>query len=341
MKKKEKTFCTYCGVSTVKRAEDDVLRDYCPYCGIFFYENPLPVVSSILPYGRNILLVKRGRDPHKGEWCLPTGFAESGESVEDAVLRELEEETGVKANITSLVHVDSIVDYYYGDLLFLTFEVEQTGGVLKPGDDSVAVEYVPLESLPPLAFSANNRAVRAYMKSKSEYWAIVDSFSNATAADQSMAEQKTLLSNRLIETVERNAEQIARLWIQDVTGNRSTPSYSTFDKARLYRRVHSILSQFDKWLGGYYSDEDIRDFYMSLGRERRKEGFKLSEVLSALSLARKHIWEFALARGMWQKAIDIYMTLELDRRIMIFFDKASFYTAQGYEDYQGREGDKR
>lgn len=337
MKKKEKIFCPYCGVSTVKRTENDLLRDYCPYCAMFFYENPLPVVSSILPYGRNILLVKRGKDPHKGQWCLPTGFAESGESIEDALLRELEEETGVKANIAGLVHVDSVVDYYYGDLLFLTFEVEQTGGILKPGDDSVAVKYVPLENLPSLAFSANNKAVKAYMQSKSEYWAIVDSFSHAMAPDQPGAGKKDLLSSRLIETVEKNAEQIARLWIQDVTANRSTPTYGTFDKARLYRRVHSVLSQFDKWLGGYYSDSDIRDFYMDLGRERKREGFKLSEILSALSLTRKHIWEFALTRGMWQKTIDIYMALELDRRIMIFFDKAAFYTAQGYEDYPHQE----
>ncbi|MBI4632408.1 MAG: NUDIX domain-containing protein [Deltaproteobacteria bacterium] len=333
MKKKEKAFCPYCGVSTVTRTENDVTRAYCPYCATFFYENPLPVVSSILAYGRSILLVKRGNDPYKGEWCLPTGFAETGESIEDALLRELEEETGVKANIIGLVHVDSVMDYYYGDLIFLTFEVEQVGGVLKPGDDSVEVKYASLENLPSLAFSANNKAVKAYMKSKSEYWAIVDSFRHAMAPDQSDAGKKNLLSSRLTDTVEKNAEQIARLWIQDVSSNRSTPTYHSFDKARLYRRVHSILSQFDKWLGGYYSDNDIRDFYMQLGRERRKEGFKLSEVLSALSLTRKHIWEFALTRGMWQKTIDIYMALELDRRIIIFFDKASFYTTQGYEEH--------
>lgn len=330
MKKKEKLFCPYCGVSTVRRVENDVTRDYCPYCATFFYENPLPVVSAILPYGRSILLVKRGKDPHKGQWCLPTGFAETGESIEGALLRELEEETGVKANIAGLVHVDSTVDYYYGDLLFLTFEVEQTGGILKPGDDSAAVKYFPLENLPSLAFSSNNRAVSAYMKSKSEYWAIVDSFRRATAKDQS-AENKDLLSSRLIETVQKNAEQISRLWIQEVTANRTTPTYRSFDKARLYRRVHSVLSQFDKWLGGYYSDDDVRIFYMQMGKERKTEGFKLSEVLSALSLTRKHIWEFALSRGMWQKTIDIYTALELDRRIMIFFDKAAFYTAQGYD----------
>jgi hypothetical protein len=54
-------------------------------------------------------------------------------------------------------------------------------------------------------------------------------------------------------------------------------------------------------------------------------------VLSTLSLIKKHLWEFALSRGVWNKTIDIYMTLELNRRIVIFFDKAVFYTTQGYE----------
>ncbi len=66
---------------------------FCPACETFFYENPLPVVSAILESDRHVALVKRKNEPCKGEWCLPSGFAESGESIEDAALRELEEET--------------------------------------------------------------------------------------------------------------------------------------------------------------------------------------------------------------------------------------------------------
>jgi hypothetical protein len=71
---------------------------------------------------------------------------------------------------------------------------------------------------------------------------------------------------------------------------------------------------------------------MNLGRKRKKEGFGLSEVISALSLLKKHIWEFALSNGMWSKTIDIYMLLELERRISLFFDKATYYVAAGYEE---------
>ena len=97
MKKKRK-FCLYCGGTTIKKHEDNVRRDFCPSCNSYFYENPLPVVSSIVESSRRILLVKRGRPPSKGRWCLPSGFAEAGESIEEAALRELVEETGIRKN---------------------------------------------------------------------------------------------------------------------------------------------------------------------------------------------------------------------------------------------------
>jgi hypothetical protein len=70
----------------------------------------------------------------------------------------------------------------------------------------------------------------------------------------------------------------------------------------------------------------------SLGKERRIEGFSLSEVVSALSLTKKHIWEFALSRETWSRTIDIYMVLEFAKRISIFFDRAVYYVAKGYDE---------
>jgi hypothetical protein len=80
-----------------------------------------------------------------------------------------------------------------------------------------------------------------------------------------------------------------------------------------------------------YDKVEIRNFYTQLGLEREKENFALSEVISSLSLIKKHIWEYALSRGMWNTAIDIYIALELERRMMLFFDKATYYVSKGYE----------
>lgn len=313
------------------KEEEGINRDFCPACNLIFYENPLPVVSAIVAEDRRILLVKRGKSPYKGSWCLPTGFAEIGESIEEAALRELKEETGVKGRILSLANVQSYKSRFYGDLLFISYEVEQTGGTLKPGSDTVAARYFPVDKLPRLAFPSNRDAMRSYIRSKSEYWSIVDSFRITLGKESSKNTRKNLLSDKLVDVIEKNAKSIARHWLKDVLANPSTADYRKLDPSGLREEILGILSQFGKWMSGFYKDSDVRDYYTAFGRESRRNGVPLSHVLSALSLIKKHLWEFALSRGMWKRTLDIYMALELDRRIVIFFDKAVFYTTQGHE----------
>ena len=330
--KKTRRFCERCGGMIVRKREEGVGRCFCRSCHVYFYKNPLPVVAAILAEERKVLLVKRGRKPYRGKWCLPCGFAEAGENIHDAALRELEEETGIQGRITSLVDVQSQRNYFYGDLLFLTFEVEQTGGTLRAGSDTVAARHFSLEHLPRLAFSANGQAIEIYIRSKQEYWAIVDSFNLTITDGESRKIKKNLLSDQLVAFIAGSAGDIARLWIKEATTHQSTTGYHDFDHSRLYRGVQDILSRFNQWLGGCFNDSDIENFFFRLGKGSKKEGFVLSEVLSGLSLVKKHLWEFALSQGMWRNTIDIYKALELDRRIVIFFDKAAFYTARGYEE---------
>jgi len=332
MKGRVRLFCPYCGGRITKRLEEDTLRDYCARCRTFFYENPLPVVSSIVVSDRSILLVKRGKKPYRGLWCPPTGFAETGESIEAAAVRELEEEAGILGKVSSLVDVDSCTNRFYGDLLFITFEVEQVGGSLKPGSDTVAVKYFPADKIPRLAFRSNQKAIEAFVRGKTDTWAIVDSFARTIGQPGRRGERGNLLSDRLIVVIEQNADTIAGLWVREVTSSRSTPYYHGYEETLLLKRIQQVIAQFGKWLSGFYDDHDIRDFFMEIGRARRKEGFKLGELQSALSIIKKHIWEFALSQGMWRKTLDMYAALELDRRIVVFFDRAAFHMTRGYEE---------
>jgi 8-oxo-dGTP diphosphatase len=330
--KKQRQFCLYCGEGIIKKHEDGVLRDFCPSCHSFFYVNPLPVVSSILESSRQILLVKRDRPPSKGSWCLPSGFAEAGESIEDATLRELEEETGIKGKIVRLLDVDSYKSRFYGDLLFLTFVVEQAGGKLAAGDDSAKAQFWPVDALPKLAFRSNTRALTAYIKSKKDYWTIVDSISHPEINPAKNDLSKNSLSHRLVNIIIKNKEKIIYCWIDEVTTDLSTNQYHKFDRKQIYNLGDRILSQIILWMGGLFETNRIKSFYLKLGRERNKEGFRISQSLSALSLIRKNIWDIAIVQDVWHKNLDLYMTFELQRRMTIFFDLAAFYMTRGFEE---------
>jgi 8-oxo-dGTP diphosphatase len=66
---------------------------------------PIPAVSVALRDGERFLLVKRGRAPSQGYWAFPGGRVEAGEAIEDAVKRELLEETGLSAKNYRIVRM--------------------------------------------------------------------------------------------------------------------------------------------------------------------------------------------------------------------------------------------
>lgn len=73
-------------------------------------ETPKLMVDIVIPMEEGIVLIRRGNDPFEGQWALPGGFVEVGETVEQAAVREMEEETGLKVEVVRLVGVYSEPD---------------------------------------------------------------------------------------------------------------------------------------------------------------------------------------------------------------------------------------
>jgi len=319
-------FCSQCAAPIEQRPVEGRPRDVCPACGTVFYRNPLPVAAAVvLDPARRVLLVRRAREPHRGMWCLPTGFAEEHETIADAALRELAEEAGVDGRILQLLDVDSSHSDFYGDLLVVTFEVLAVGGEARPGDDAEAVDWYPLDAVPPLAFTSHEKALAACRERHREGWAIQDSFLRLEGGGGEM------LSDALVALVRDHADEVAALWLADVRSSPSTRSYAQADPGPLVANTATALSQFGRWLRGDEAESEVRAFYRALGRERRDQGYDLHEVLSSLTLLRKEVWTFARDRGMWARPIDVYRVLELDRRIVAFFDRAAYQTVRGWE----------
>ena len=325
-------YCSQCAAKVETRTVADRLREVCPACGTVFYENPLPVAACLLlNRSRDVLLVKRKHEPHKGEWCLPMGFAETGETIGHAARRELKEEAGIDGRIVKLVDADSYDSDFYGDLLIVTFELIKTAGVETAGDDAEKVAYFPLNRVPPLAFSSNRKAVRFCAEAHYEEWAIQDSFGHLQVGDT-----QDMLSNALVAIVEEHMVEVTRLWLEDVRGNPTTAFFRTCNTDELFRWGFEATTRFAHWLDGNEAGADFEGFWRELGREQRARGCPSDELISSLTLLKKHVWAYARGKGVWERPIDVYRVLELNRRIAMFFDKALYHTARGLDDASGR-----
>ncbi|MEM1513777.1 MAG: NUDIX hydrolase [Candidatus Thermoplasmatota archaeon] len=113
---------------------------------------PAVAVDGVLIKNKKILLIKRRNDPFKDKWALPGGFVEYGERVEEAIIREFKEETGMRARIKKLfgVYSDPGRDPR-GHVISIVFLLESEDEP-RAGDDATDAKFFDLNSLPDLAF---------------------------------------------------------------------------------------------------------------------------------------------------------------------------------------------
>jgi len=90
-------FCPVCAGPLAERLlkPGEPKRLVCTRCGFIFYIDPKLAVLSVVPYQGGVVLVRRAIEPGYGLWVAPGGFVDVGEKVEEAVVRETQEESGL------------------------------------------------------------------------------------------------------------------------------------------------------------------------------------------------------------------------------------------------------
>ena len=140
------------------------------------------------------------------------------------------------------------------------------------------------------------------------------------------------LAQSLVGLIERNADSLAKRWLNIVTTHPSTPTFHHWNERELYNRVFKVYSNLGRWISEQTTKSDIEREYVALGRERHAEGFALSEVLEALVISRRVLWLKVQDSGFLNTALDLNLALELNNKVVLFFDRAIRYTAVGYEE---------
>jgi hypothetical protein len=143
-----------------------------------------------------------------------------------------------------------------------------------------------------------------------------------------------MLSQKFVELIEKNAEKLAREWLKDVRKNVHTPTYHAFDEDRLYHRAFNMYKNLGQWLNVQTPKEQTTKYYLKYGQDRCQEGFPLPELIYSFILFRRHLWLFIIHSGFLDTAYELLRALELNNRVILFFDRALHSMALGYEESQ-------
>ena len=120
------------------------------------HKSPKLTTDGVIIKDSKILLIKRKNEPFKGKWALPGGFVEYGEKVENAVIREIKEETGLITKIKEIIGIYSDPNRDpRGHIVTIVFLLDIINGKLIAEDDATDVKFFNLNKLPDLSFDHN------------------------------------------------------------------------------------------------------------------------------------------------------------------------------------------
>ena len=155
-------YCPQCSQKLITKPEGGFDRLACPdeACAWVFWDNPAPVVAGIVEYGDNVILIQNQEWP-SGWYGLVTGFLERDETAEEGMLRELEEELGLKGEIVSLVGVYS---FYRMNQIIIAYHVTASGEI-NMGEELSDYKVIPIEKVQPWD-SATGYALRDWLQAR-------------------------------------------------------------------------------------------------------------------------------------------------------------------------------
>ncbi len=143
--------------------------------------------------------------------------------------------------------------------------------------------------------------------------------------------KRNIITNKFVYLIEENHQEIIEHFMNDLLRNPKTAAYRNLDQQDIYDIGHRIISELSKWITKDYPKDQVKEYYRKLGKTRMKEGIPASQFFQALVLIKRHMWLF-VRRKIENEAADFKQAMEVNDRIVLFFDRAAYYMLMGYED---------
>jgi hypothetical protein len=139
-----------------------------------------------------------------------------------------------------------------------------------------------------------------------------------------------MFSYRLVRLIETHADALAAGLEERVQTSSQITHFHSLPAHELKERVYEIYRHLGEWLLGK-NELDIEHRYLEIGVRRARQKVPLSELIQAIVLTKENLWEFLKSEAVMDRAVEIMGELELLQMLEMFFDRAIYYAAVGYE----------
>lgn len=140
-----------------------------------------------------------------------------------------------------------------------------------------------------------------------------------------------MLATRLMHLIETHADPLTDRLAERLRTDSRTTAYRRLDDAEIRSRILHVYRNLGRWLE-QASEGQVEHEHLGLGRARRAEGVPLSQVVAALLLTRRNLWEFIESEAVAGTVLELRQELELQLLVVRFFDRAIYHTVRGYEE---------
>lgn len=146
-----------------------------------------------------------------------------------------------------------------------------------------------------------------------------------------------LASLKLIDLVEKNAEEIAKQWVEDVKKNKRIPHYHNLPVAKLMPQAAEFYRQLRNLLMSSNTFEETQEYFLRYAKTCYEEGIPLHEAVYALVLMRRQMWLFAEFQNTFVTVVEHQQAIDSITRTILMMDYAVYKITQYYQELMNKE----
>ena len=139
------------------------------------------------------------------------------------------------------------------------------------------------------------------------------------------------LERQLVEVIKVKEEEVALTWFREVRDSNYVPTLNNLSEDEALRIARFVYDSLSKWLVDP-SSIDVKETFVGFGESQFRRGFRMEEMVQIIILLKRYLWLQLLQMGLMTTDLNIYQTLELNNKVVLFYDRSIYFALVGYRE---------